>query len=261
VLSGEVKDILLLDVTPLSLGVETKGGVMTVLIPRNTTIPVRKQEIFSTASDNQPSVTVHVLQGERPMSRDNRSLGQFDLRDIPPAPMGVPKIEVTFDIDANGILHVTAKDMATSRDHKITISGASGLKEEEIDRLVKEAKANEADDKKRREEIDAKNELEALVYSTDKNLREHGDKLPGAEKASLETAMNEAKEALKDGGLEKLKAAKDNIITASHKMAEVMYKNVGGDAGGDSQQPGPGPQAGPRPGGDDVIDAEYEETR
>jgi molecular chaperone DnaK len=260
VLSGDVKDILLLDVTPLSLGVETKGGVMTALIPRNTTIPVRKQEIFSTATDNQPSVTVHVLQGERPMARDNRSLGQFDLKDIPPAPMGVPKIEVTFDIDANGILNVTAKDMATSKDQRITITGASGLKEDEINRLVKEAKENEADDKKRREEIDLKNEVEALVYSSDKNLREHGDKLPAAEKASLETAVNEAREALKQGGYDKLKSAKDGIIQASHRMAEVMYKNVGETPGGDAGPP-PGPQPGPRPGGDDVIDAEYEETR
>jgi molecular chaperone DnaK len=261
VLSGEVKDILLLDVTPLSLGVETKGGVMTTLIPRNTTIPVRKQEIFSTATDNQPSVTVHVLQGERPMARDNRSLGQFDLKDIPPAPMGIPKVEVTFDIDANGILHVTAKDMATGKDQRITITGASGLKEDEINRLVKEAKEHEADDKKRREEIDIKNEVEALVYSSDKNLREHGDKLPEAEKASLETAVNEAREALKQGGLEKLKAAKDGIIQASHRMAEVMYKNVGETPGGTDAGPRPGPQAGPRPGGDDVIDADYEETR
>ena len=258
VLSGDVKDILLLDVTPLSLGVETKGGVMTTLIPRNSTIPVRKQETFSTASDNQPSVTVHVLQGERPMAKDNRSLGQFDLRDIPPAPMGIPKIEVTFDIDANGILNVAAKDLATGRDHKITISGASGLSEADIERLVKEAKDNEASDKQRREEIDIKNELEALVYSSDKNLKEHGDKLPAAEKGALETAVNDAREALKEGGLDRLKSAKDSIIAASHKMAEVMYKNVGEP--GAAPQSGPQPGA-PKPGGDDVIDAEYEETK
>lgn len=262
VLAGDVKDILLLDVTPLSLGVETKGGVMTTLIPRNTTIPARKQEVFSTASDNQTTVTVHILQGERPFARDNRSLGTFNLDGIPPAPMGLPKIEVTFDIDASGILNVGAKDMATGKDHKITITGASGLQEAEIEKLVREAKENEADDKKRREEIDIKNEVEALIYSTDKNLREHGDKLPPAEKASLETAVNEAREAIKNGGIDGLKSAKDGIIQASHRMAEVMYKNVGeGGNAGPGPQPGAGPQAGPRPSGDDVIDAEYEETK
>jgi molecular chaperone DnaK len=259
VLSGDVKDILLLDVTPLSLGVETRGGVMTTLIPRNTTIPVRKTEIFSTATDNQTQVNVHVLQGERPMAAGNRSLGRFDLDGIPPAPMGVPKVEVTFDIDANGILNVTAKDLATNKDQRITISGASGLNEAEIDRLIREAKENEADDKRRKEEIEARNELEGLVHSTDKNLREHGDKLPSAEKAELERAIEEAKEAIKSGNVDRIKSAKDSVIQASHKMAEVMYRSVGGQPGAGDAGPSGNPGAG-KP-GDDVIDAEYEETR
>jgi molecular chaperone DnaK len=261
VLSGEVKDILLLDVTPLSLGIETLGGVFTKLIERNTTIPTRKTEIFSTASDSQTSVEVHVLQGEREMARDNRTLGRFSLDGIPPAPRGIPQIEVTFDIDANGILHVSAKDKATGREQKITIKASSGISDNEIDRMVKEAHEHESDDKKRREEADARNQLDSLVYSVEKMLREHKDKLPAAEAKNVEDAVTAAKAALDSKDVTQIRVATENLTSASHKVAEIMYKATsggapGGDAkGGDGQTP---------PGGkkdDGVIDAEFEERK
>jgi molecular chaperone DnaK len=250
--------MLLLDVTPLSLGIETLGGVMTTLIPRNTTIPTSKKETFSTAADNQTAVDVFVFQGERPMARDNRLIGNFRLDGLPPAPRGMPQVEVAFDIDANGILSVSAKDKATNREQKITIEASSGLNEKEISRLVEEAKKNEAADKSRRELIEARNELDSLVYQTEKISQEHGDKLPAAEKDGVTAAVAAAKTALDSDDLGKIKAAADQLKAASHKLAEVMYQS----------QPGAGPTPGAAPGGgggepkkgDDVIDAEYEDA-
>ncbi|HXY15534.1 MAG TPA: molecular chaperone DnaK [Terriglobales bacterium] len=260
VLKGEVKDLLLLDVTPLTLAIETLGGVATTMIPRNTTIPTRKTETFSTAADSQTSVEVHVLQGERPMAAQNRTLGKFHLTGIPPAPRGVPQIEVTFDIDANGILNVTAKDMATGKDQKITITSSSGLSKEEVDRMAKEADAHSAEDKTKRDEIEAKNQLDSMVYNVEKMLREQGDKISGSERGDVENAIADAKKALEGGDKAAMDRARDNLTKASHKLAEQMYKAA-------QSQPGAGPSAGagPAPGGDGqaqkkdegVIDAEY----
>ncbi|HYY68271.1 MAG TPA: Hsp70 family protein, partial [Terriglobales bacterium] len=260
VLKGEVKDLLLLDVTPLTLSIETLGGVATQMIPRNTTIPTRKAEMFSTAADNQTSVEVHVMQGERPMARDNRTLGKFHLTGIPPAPRGVPQIEVTFDIDANGILNVTAKDMATSKDQKITITSSSGLSKEEVERMAKDAEAHSDEDKKRREEIDARNQLDSLVYSVEKMLREHGDKISGSERGDVESALADAKKALESADKAAMDRARDNLTRTSHKLAEAMYR-AAQPAGA---QAGPQPGAGGAPQGNGearkeggVIDAEY----
>ncbi len=263
VLGGEVKDLLLLDVTPLTLAIETLGGVATPMIPRNTTIPTRKTETFSTAADSQTSVEVHVLQGERPLARDNRTLGKFHLTGIPPAPRGVPQIEVTFDIDANGILNVTAKDTATQKDQKITITSSSGLSKEEVERMAKEADAHAAEDKAKREEIDARNQLDSLVYQVDKMLREHGDKISGSERGDVESALADAKKALEGTDAKAMNAAKDRLTAASHKLAEAMYKQAQPQGGA----PGAGPQpGGPEPGAnggeqkkkdEGVIDAEY----
>ncbi|MDQ3918353.1 MAG: molecular chaperone DnaK, partial [Acidobacteriota bacterium] len=227
VLSGEKTDILLLDVTPLSLGIETLGGVNTILIPRNTTIPTRKSEIFSTASDNQTSVEVHVLQGERPMASDNRTLGKFHLVGIPPAPRGMPQIEVTFDIDANGIVNVSAKDMGTGREQKITITSSSGLSKDEIDRMMREAESHSADDAKKREEIEARNRLDGLVFQIEKTFGENKEKLDGATTSQVETAIADAKKALEDGGVERMNSAFENLQTASHKLAESLYQGAG----------------------------------
>src|ERR671936_706160 len=224
VLKGEVKDLLLLDVTPLTLSIETLGGVATQMIPRNTTIPTRKTEMFSTAADNQTSVEVHVMQGERPMARDNRTLGKFHLTGIPPAPRGVPQIEVTFDIDANGILNVTAKDMATQKDQKITITSSSGLSKEEVERMAKEAESHSAEDKSKREEIEARNQLDSLVYSVEKMLREHGDKISGSERGDVENALADAKKALESNDKAQMERAREALTKASHKLAEQMYK-------------------------------------
>src|SRR5213082_642085 len=235
VLGGEVKDVLLLDVTPLSLGIETLGGVFTKLIERNTTIPTRKSEIFSTAADNQTSVEIHVLQGERPMARDNRTLGKFHLVGIPPAPRGVPQVEVTFDIDANGILNVSAQDKATSKQQNITITSSSGLTKDEIDRMMKEAESNAAEDTKRKEEIEVRNQTDSLVYSTERTLGEHGAKLAEADKKAIEDALAEAREALKGEDTERMKRAQDAVTRAAHKLAEIMYRETqarGPEAGG-----------------------------
>jgi len=272
VLSGQVKDMLLLDVTPLSLGIETLGGVMTRLIERNTTIPTRKSEVFSTASDNQTSVEVHVMQGEREMARDNRTLGRFILDGIPPAPRGIPQVEVTFDIDANGIVHVSARDRATGREQKITISSSGGLSKDDIEKKVKEAKEHESEDKKRRDEIENKNKLDSMVYQIEKMLREYKDKVPADQVSKIESAIADAKKAVESGDGAAIKSATDSLMEASHKMAEAMYKTTGGagpqgGAGPDFSQGGPfgggaGPQDEPKkPQGDNIVDAEFEEKK
>src|SRR5437764_3307666 len=251
VLGGDVKDVLLLDVTPLSLGIETLGGVMTKLIERNTTIPTRKSEIFSTATDNQTSVEIKVLQGEREMARDNKLLGVFHLIGLPPAPRGMPQIEVTFDIDANGILNVSAKDLGTAKEQKITITASSGLNKDEIDRMVSDAQSHAEEDRKRREEIEAKNQLDSLVYNVEKMLNENRDKISGADVSNLESTISEARKAMEQGGADNMKRANENLTKASHKLAEVMYQNAGANA----QQP-PQEQQQQSSSKDDVIEAE-----
>jgi len=226
VLTGEVKDVLLLDVTPLSLGIETMGGVSTKLIERNTTIPVKKSQIFSTASDNQPAVTVHVLQGERPMSQDNVDLGKFDLVGIPNAPRGLPQIEVTFDIDANGILHVTAKDLGTNKEQSIKITAPNKLDKDQVEKFVKEAEQYAEADKKKKEEIEVKNESDAVIYSTEKSLKEYGDKITQEERLKIDQALSVAKEDVKGTDTERMKKSKDELLTASHKLAEHIYQDA-----------------------------------
>src|SRR6266852_185484 len=230
VLGGDVKDVLLLDVTPLSLGIETLGGVMTKLIERNTTIPTRKSETFSTAAENQTSVEIKVLQGEREMARDNKLLGVFHLMGIPPAPRGLPQIEVTFDIDANGILNVSAKDLGTVKEQKITITSTSGLSKDEVEKLVRDAESHAAEDKTRREEIEAKNQLDSLVYQVEKMLNENRDKISGSDVSNLESAIADARKAMEQGGADNIKKATEALTTASHKLAEVMYQNASANA-------------------------------
>jgi molecular chaperone DnaK len=262
VLAGEVKDILLLDVSPLSLGIETLGSVMTKLITRNTTIPCTKSEVFSTAADNQTSVEIHVLQGEREMATHNRTLGKFILDGIPPAPRGVPQVEVAFDIDANGILSVSASDKATGKKQAITIKASSGLSEEEIDSMVSDAEVNEAEDKKRRETVELRNQADSMLYQVEKNLVEHKDKLSPEDQTRLETAMEELREALKTEDHERIKKANEEMVQASHRLAEMMYQKAGAEgAPGAGAPPGstPPPGAGTPP-ADDVIDADFEEV-
>jgi molecular chaperone DnaK len=269
VLTGAVKDLLLLDVTPLSLGIETLGGVMTRLIERNTTIPTRKSEIFSTAADGQTSVEVHVLQGEREMAQDNRTLGKFMLDGIPPSPRGIPQIEVTFDIDANGIVNVNAKDKATGREQHITITASSGLSKNEIDRKVNEAKTHAEDDKKRREEVEIRNRGDQLAYQTEKTLSEYRDKLPGDVAAGIESKLKELKDALGKGDAESIKKASDELMQVSQKMGEVLYKEAAGAAGPGDGPGGPTATPPPPPGDStsstgsdgDVIDAEFKESK
>jgi molecular chaperone DnaK len=259
VLAGEVKDVLLLDVTPLSLGIETLGGVTTVLIPRNTTIPTKKSEIFSTAEDSQTTVEIHVLQGERQMARDNRTLGRFQLTGIPPAPRGMPKIEVTFDIDANGILHVSAKDQATAKEQKIRIEGSSGLSEGEVDRMVKEAEQHASDDKERREEIDRRNRLDAMVYQVEKDSKEWADRLDAANKERLEKAVADAKEALRAGASEGIRTALDELTQAFSAAGASLYEQA--QSASSETTEGAGPEAGgaqQEEKKDDVVDADYE---
>jgi molecular chaperone DnaK len=268
VLAGDVKDILLLDVTPLSLGVETLGGVMTVQIPRNTTIPTRKVETYSTAADNQPGVEIHVLQGERKFAKDNRSLATFKLDGIPPAPRGTPKIEVSFDIDANGILNVSAKDTATNKEQKITITASSGLSKEEAEKMRTEAEAHSEDDRRRMEEVEARNSLDGIVYQAEKMLRENREKIAAVDVKTAEEAIEDAKKAVNEGGVPRLRAAKENVERSLHKIAEELYKTsqaagaagqagaaAGAGAAGGSSSAGPGGAQEKKPG--DVIDAEY----
>ena len=261
VLAGEVKDLLLLDVTPLSLGIETLGGVMTTLIPRNTTIPTRKSEIFSTAADNQTSVEVHVLQGERPLARDNRTLGRFHLVGLPPAPRGIPQVEVTFDIDANGIVNVSAKDLGTGKEQKITITATSGLNKEEVDRMMKEAESHADEDKKRKEEIETRNRADQAVYAGERMIKDAGDKLSASDKHAVESAIEELKKASAGTDVNTINKAMEQLTTAQHKAAESLYKQAQGGGGGGPEQGGGAPRGDGGPAGsehkkDDVIDAE-----
>lgn len=265
VLAGDVKDVLLLDVTPLSLGIETLGGVMTRLIEKNTTIPSKKSQIFSTAADNQPAVSIHVLQGERQMAADNRTLGRFELVGIPPAPRGVPQIEVTFDIDANGIVHVNAKDLGTGKEQSIKITASSGLSEAEIEKLVRDAEAHAEEDKRRKELIEARNQADSMIYSVEKNIKEFGEKVDAAEKTKIEEAISKTKKAMEGDDAPAIKKAQDELMNVSHKLAEAMYaKTAGGQSGpgagdGTQQQGASGQTSGKKD--DDVVDADFEEVK
>ncbi|MDR7455170.1 MAG: Hsp70 family protein, partial [Armatimonadota bacterium] len=256
VLAGDVREVVLLDVTPLTLGVETLGGVMTPMVPRNTTIPTRKTEMYTTAADGQTQVEIHVLQGERPMARDNRTLGRFILDGIPPAPRGTPQIEVTFDIDANGILNVTAKDKATGREQSIKITGSSTLDKAEVERLVREAEQHAAEDRKAREAAETRNRGDSLAFQVEKLLKEHGEKVSAEERGKVEAALRDLREALKGDDVDRIARAADALQQASYRLSEEMYKATAGAPAGAAAGPGAGPASGQKP-GEDVIDAEY----
>lgn len=264
VLAGDVKDVLLLDVTPLSLGIETLGGVMTKLIEKNTTIPTRKSQIFSTAADNQPAVSIHVLQGERSMAADNRTLGRFELVGIPPAPRGIPQIEVTFDIDANGIVHVAAKDLGTGKEQSIKITASSGLSEADIQKLVREAEAHAEEDKKKKELIEARNQADSMAYSVEKNIKEYGDKIDASEKARIEDAIAKVRKAIESDDIDAIKKAQEELTNTSHKLAEAMYAKASASQAGAGAGAHGGPsaeQAGAGKKDDDVVDADFEEVK
>jgi len=254
VLKGDVKDILLLDVTPLSLGIETKGGVMTKLIERNTTIPTKRTEVFTTADDSQPSVEVHVLQGEREMAQFNKTLGKFQLVDLPPAPRGVPQIEVTFDIDANGIVHVAAKDRATSKEQSMTITGQSSLAKDDIEQMVKDAEAHAEEDRRKKEEAEVRNTADSLVYQAEKQLKEHGDKITGDEKDAVEAKLTELRTALEGTDVEAIKSATEGLVTASQTFGQRLYDAAAQDAA--AAGGGSGPSEADEPDDDEVVEAE-----
>jgi molecular chaperone DnaK len=264
VLKGEVKDVLLLDVTPLSLGIETMGGVFTKLIEKNTTIPSKKSQVFSTAADNQTAVTIHCLQGEREFAEHNKSLGRFDLVGIPAAPRGMPQIEVTFDIDANGMVHVGAKDLGTGKEQSIKITTSGGLTEEEIKRMQREAEEHKAEDEKRKQLVNARNQLDTLIYSVEKSLKEAGDKVEAAEKEKVEAALTEARKFTTSNELAEIEKATQDLSTASHKMAEMLYKNAGAQGAGPDMGAGAGPEAAAGASADkkdeDVIDADFKQV-
>jgi molecular chaperone DnaK len=264
VLKGEVKDVLLLDVTPLSLGIETLGGVFTKLIDKNTTVPTKKSQVFSTAADNQTAVTIRVFQGEREMAANNKLLGQFDLIGIPPAPRGMPQVEVTFDIDANGIVHVHAKDLGTGKEQSIRITASSGLSEDEIKRMVREAEDHQADDHRRREVAEARNQLDSVVYTTDKSLKEHGEAVDAATRSTIESAIERAKKALEGEDAAEMKAAAEALTQASHKLAEAIYAKASKPQGGEGNGVDPRSEGGAGEGGkdkDNVVDADFEEVK
>ena len=268
ILKGDVKDVLLLDVTPLTLGIETLGGVLTPLIERNTTIPAKKSQVFSTAADNQPAVTISIFQGDRKMARDNKSLGNFNLDGIPPAPRGVPQIEVTFDIDANGILNVSAKDLGTGKEQKITITAASGLSKDEIERMRKDAEIHAAEDAKRHDDVEARNKAESLAFQVEKTLKENGDKVPADKKAPVESALKDLQEALKGSDVAAIKAKEEALMKAMEPIAQAMYAQQGAagaqgagpqggfNPGADAGTPPP-PHEEPKKGNDDAVDADF----